>query len=191
MWLYISRLLKRTLYLAPFSRNYTFKLQVTDFWPFTMTWGQIFYRSWKFQYATFYQTCIDTNSLSRTVCEIFHLTDFVPWPLTFEDHQRSNIYSYLESSCGINISYLCISTSCTIFEIFHITDFKYWPLAPRVTVGQNYLCPLIGRMLLPINLSSIALNSLSRLVSVIFACQISLDHGQIQTFDLLKVEVIE
>ena len=39
--------------------------------------------------------------------------------------------------------------------------------------------------------SSIDSNSLSRLVSVIFACQISLDHGQTQTFDLLKVKVIE
>ena len=46
-WLYNNLPLKRTLYLAPFSRNSTSKLQVIDLWPFMMTWGQIFYRFWK------------------------------------------------------------------------------------------------------------------------------------------------
>ena len=80
---------------------------------------------------TSYLISIDTFALSPTVFEIF---DFKvlrvwPWPLTFEGHQRSKIFSPFESL--YRTSYLTsidiLSPSCTVSEIFDFKVLRVWP----------------------------------------------------------------
>ena len=78
-----------------------------------------------------YLTPIDIFSLSRTVFEVFDIKVFKvwPWPLTFEGHLRSKLFSTFKSP--YRNSYLTsvytFSLSCTVFEVFDIKVFKVWP----------------------------------------------------------------
>ena len=88
-------------------------------------------------YMTSYLTSMDTNSLSRTVFEIFNIKVFRvwPWPLTPKGHlgskriilfERPYITSYLTSMDTISLS-------STVFEIFDFKVFRVWPwpLTPK------------------------------------------------------------
>ena len=112
-----------------------FDFKVSRVWPWPLTLGG-FQRSKTFSQfespcMTSYLTSIGTFSLSPTVFEIF---DFKvlrvrPWPLTFEGHQRSKIFSPLESP--YMTSYLTsidtLSLSRTVSEIFDFKVSRVWP----------------------------------------------------------------
>ena len=112
---------------------FDFKLFMVWPWPLNSE-GHL--RSKKFipfdsPYMTSYLTSIDTCSLSRTVFEIFDFKLFRgwPWPLTSEDHLRSNFFILFESP--YMTSYLTsidtFSLSRTGFEIFDFKLFRVWP----------------------------------------------------------------
>ena len=115
-------------------------LEIFDFkvfcvWPWPSTFeghlGSKIFSSFDSPYMTSYLTSIDTFFLSRTVFEIFDFKVFWvwPWPLTFEGHLGSKIFSLFESP--YMTSYLTsIDTfflSRTVFEIFDYKVFSVWP----------------------------------------------------------------
>ena len=112
-----------------------FNFKVFRVWPWPLTFRghkrSKIVQSFESPYRTFYLTFIDTFSLSRAVFEIFDFKVFRvwPWPLTFEGHQRSKIFSPLESL--YMTSYLTsidiFSLSRTVFEIFNFKVFRVWP----------------------------------------------------------------
>ena len=112
-----------------------FDFKVFRVWPWPLTFrGQQrskLFLTFESPYMTSYLTSIDTFSLSRTVFEIFDFKVFMvwPWPLTFEGHQRSEIFLLFESP--YMTSYLTsidtFSLSRTVFEIFDFKFFKVWP----------------------------------------------------------------
>ena len=118
---------------------------------------------------TSYLTSIDTFFLSRTVFEIFDFKVFWvwPWPLTFEGHLGSKIFSSFESP--YMTSYLTstdtFSLSHTVFEIF---DFEVsrvwpWPLTFRGHLGSKIFSPFESSYMTSY-LTSIYTFSLSRAV---------------------------
>ena len=100
----------------------------TDHWPLKITWEHKIYSSHESPYMTSYLTSFDTFSLSRTVFDIFDLKVFRvwPWPLTSEDHRRSEIFSPFESPYISNFYWHLLSISYG-FEIFGLHFFKIWP----------------------------------------------------------------
>ena len=93
--------------------------------------GSKIFSPYESSYITSYITSIDIFSLSRTVFEIFDFKIFRvwPWPLTFEGHQRSKLFSPFESP--YMTSYLTsieiFSLSRTVFQIFDFKVFRVWP----------------------------------------------------------------
>ena len=120
-----------------------------------------------------YLTSIGTFSLSRTVFEIFDFKVFRvwPWPLTFEGHLRSNIFSPFESP--YMTSYLTpidtFSLSRTVFEIFDFKVFRVWPwrLTFRGHLRSNIFSPFESSYMTSY-LTPIDTFSLSRTVFEIF-----------------------
>ena len=123
--------------IFPLSRTVfeIFDFKVFMIWPWPLTFGghlrSKIFSPFENLYMTSYLTSIDTFSLSRTVFDIFDFKVFEvgPWPLTFEDHRRSKIFSPFESP--YMTSYLTsidtFSISRTVFEIFDFKFFKVWP----------------------------------------------------------------
>ena len=80
-----------------------FDFKVFRVWPWPLTFrGHLrskIFSPFQSPYMPSYLTSIGTFSLSRTVFEIFDFKVFRvwPWPLTFRDHLRSNIFSPFES----------------------------------------------------------------------------------------------
>ena len=95
-------------------------------------------------YMPSYLTSIGTNSLSRTVFEIFDFKVFRvgPWSLTLRGHLRSNIFSLFESP--YMTSYLTpidtFSLSRTVFEIFDYKVFRVWPWPLTFRGDPNQKC---------------------------------------------------
>ena len=93
-----------------------------DLWPLGGHLKSKIFPLFESPYMTSYLTSIDTFSLSRTVFEILTSKFFRvwPWPLTFGGHQRSKIFSLIESTymipCLTSID--TFSLSRTVFEIF-------------------------------------------------------------------------
>ena len=112
-----------------------FDFKVFRVWPWPLTFrgqlGSNIFPSFVSPYMTSYLTSIDTFFLSRTVFEIFDFKVFRvwPWPLTFEGHLGSKIFSpfeipYMTSYLtSINTFFL----SRTVFEIFDFKVFSVWP----------------------------------------------------------------
>ena len=124
-------------------------------------------------YMTSYLTSMDTNSLSRTVFEIFNIKVFRvwPWPLTPKGHlgskriilfERPYITSYLTSMDTISLS-------STVFEIFDFKVFRVWPwpLTPKGHLGSKKFIPF-ERPYMTSYLTSMDTISLSRTVFEIF-----------------------
>ena len=96
---------------------------------------------------TSYLTSIDTFFLSRTVFEIFDFKVFGvwPWPLTFEGHLGSKIFSLFESP--YMTSYLTsidtFSLSRAVFKKFDFKGFRVWPwpLTFRGQLGSKKISP--------------------------------------------------
>ena len=107
--------------------------------------------------------------LSHTVFEIFDFKFFRvwPWPLTFNNHLRSNIFIPFESP--YMTSYLTsidtFSLSCTVFEIFDFKLFRVWPwpLTPKGHLRSKIFIPFESPCITSY-LTSIDIFSLSRTV---------------------------
>ena len=105
---------------------------------------------------------IDTCSLSRTVFEVFDIKVMKvwPWPLTFEGHLRSKLFSTFKSL--YRNSYLTsvytFSLSCTVFEIFDFKNSRVWPWPltfrghPESKIFSLFESQYHGNMWLPIKL---------------------------------------
>ena len=135
------------------SRNFfeIFDFRVFWVWPWPLTFrghlGSKIVSPFESPYRTSYPFSIDTYFLSRTVFEIFDFKVFfvLPWPLTFEGHLGSKIFSSFESPCMT--TYLTstdtFSLSHAVFEIF---DFEVsrvwpWPLTFRGHLGSEIFSP--------------------------------------------------
>ena len=132
----------KKLYLAPITRNSTSELQVIDLWPFTMTRGRIFYHFCRGPYGNLYQTVVDTNSLSRTVNEIFHIQSGGPWPWTLHGHWGSNIstcskaHGWLYNNLPLKRTLYLAPFSRNFTSKLLVIDF--WPFT--MTWGQIFYC---------------------------------------------------
>ena len=150
-----------------------FDFKVFWVWPWPLTFrghlGSKIFSPFESPYMTSYLTSIDTFFLSRTVFEIFDFKVFWvwPWPLTFEGHLGSKIFSSFESL--YMTSYLTstdtFSLSHTVFEIF---DFEVsrvwpWPLTFRGHLGSKIFSPFESSYMTSY-LTSIDTLSLSRTV---------------------------
>ena len=128
-----------------------FDFKVFWVWPWPLSFkghlGSKIFSPFESPYMTYYLPFIDTFFLSRTVFEIFDFNVFWvwPWPLTFEDHLGSKIFSSFESP--YMTPYLTstdtFSLSHTVFEIF---DFEVsrvwpWPLTFRGHLGSKIFSP--------------------------------------------------
>ena len=125
-----------------------FDFKVFWVWPWPLTFrghlGSKIFSPFESPYMTSYLISIDTFFLSRTVFEIFDFKVFRvwPWPLTFEGHLGSKIFSSFESP--YMTSYLTstdtFSLSHTVFEIFDFEVSRVWPWRStfRGTWGQKY-----------------------------------------------------
>ena len=154
-----------------------FDFKVFRVWPWPLTFrGHLrsnIFSPFESPYMNSYLFPIDTFSLSRTVFEIFDFKVFRvwPWPLTFRDHLRSNIFSPFESP--YMTSYLTpidtFSLYRTVFEIFDIKVFRVWPRSltfrghPRSKIFQLFESSYMTSYLTPIDTFS-----LSRTVFEIF-----------------------
>ena len=133
IWLPIWLLWTPTLYLVPFSRCSTSKFSGYDLdsWPLKIHLWSKNYKIFERLYMTSYLTSMDTNSLSRTVFEIFDFKVFRVWPWlsTPKGHLGSKKFIPFESP--YKTSYLTsmdtISLSRTVFEIFDFKVFRVWP----------------------------------------------------------------
>ena len=158
-----------------------FDFKIFRVWPWPLTFkshlrSKIF-SPFESKYMTSYLTFIDTFSLSRTVFEIsdFKVFRVWPWPLTFEGHLRSKIFSPFESS--YMTSYLTsidtFSLSRTVFEIFDFKLFRVWPWPltfrghPRSKIFSPFESPFATSYL-----TSIDTFSLSRTVFEIFVFKV-------------------
>ena len=130
--------------------------EISDFkvfrvWPWPLTpeghLGSKNFIPFESPYMTSYLTSMGTNSLSRTVFEIFDFKVFRvwPWPLTPKDHLGSKNFIPFESP--YMTSYLTsmdtISLSRTVFEIFDFKVFRVWPwpLTPKGHLGSKNFIP--------------------------------------------------
>ena len=154
-----------------------FDFKVFRVWPWPLTFrghrrSKIFL-PFESPCMTSYLTSVDTFSLSPTVFEIFDFKVFRvwPWPLTFEGHPRSKIFSPFESP--YMTSYLTsvdtFSLSPTVFEILNFKVLRVWPWPltfeghPRSKIFSPFESPYMTSYL-----TSIDTLSLSRTVSEIF-----------------------
>ena len=128
-----------------------FDFEVFRVWPWPLTFrgqlGSKIFPSFESPYMTSYLTSIDTFFLSRTVFEIFDFKVFGiwPWPLTFEGHLGSKIFSPFESP--YMTSYLTsidtFSLSRAVFKKFDFKGFRVWPwlLTFRGQLGSKKISP--------------------------------------------------
>ena len=174
-----------------------FDFKIFWVWPWPLTFrghlGSKIFSPFESPYMTSYLTSIDTFFLSRTVFEIFDFKVFWvwPWPLTFEGHLGSKIFSSFESP--YMTSYLTstdtFSLSHTVFEIF---DFEVsrvwpWPLTFGGHLGSKIFSPFESSYMTSY-LTSIDTFSLSRTVSRKFGSKFSVSN-KMADFDLFKVKV--
>ena len=100
MGLYNDLLLIRTLYLLPFARYSASKISVSDLDLSGSPKVEYFIFFGKPIWDFIMMPSVDTNSLSRTVCEIFRNLRFRFVTLTFHGHQKINISTFLGSRYG-------------------------------------------------------------------------------------------
>ena len=121
-----------------------FDFKVFRVWPWPSTFGghrrSKIFLPFESPCMTSYLISIDTFSLSPTVFGIldFKVLRVWPWPLTFEGHQRSKIFSPFESP--YLTSYLTsidtLSLFRTVSEIFDFKVFRVWPW-PLTFIGHR------------------------------------------------------
>ena len=158
-----------------------FDFKLFSVWPWPLTFkGHLrskIFSQFESPYMTSYLTSIDTFFLSRTVFEIFDFKVFGvwPWPLTFEGHLGSKIFSPFESS--YMTSYLSsidiFSLSRAVFKKFDFKGFRVWPwpLTFRGQLGSKKISPFESPYMTSY-LTSIDTFFLSRTVFEIFAFKV-------------------
>ena len=150
-----------------------FDFKVFWVWPWPLTFrnhlGSKIFSPFESPYMISYLTSIDTFFLSRTVYEIFDFKVFWvwPWPLTFEGHLRSKIFSSFESP--YMTPYLTSTDTFSLYHtVFEIFDFEVsrvwpWPLTFRGHLGSKIFLPFESSYMTSY-LTSIDTFSLSRTV---------------------------